>query len=325
MKQRAPTASANRVADRPNWLRRTLRDHGRALADAWTRLRRHWFGTLLTGLVIGITLALPAALDASIAGLDTAGQSWEDAYQASLFLKDTVTTAQGQQLATEIGHRRGVATSRYISRDQALAEFRSHSGYGEALDLLPENPLPAVIVVAPARSLPRADANALVDALAKLPEVETARLDQHWLDRLYTVLEFVQATVVVLAVLLALAVILVIGNTARLDVEHRREEILVLKHVGATDTFIRRPFLYIALAYGTIGSLSALILIYAALYALSEPLLALFNLNLSSSGIGGLPEQTFVLVLAAGPVLCVVTSYLTVSQQLLRLDPLHHR
>ena len=316
--------AARRVADRPGWLTRTARDHRRALRDAWQRLLQQPFGTLLTGLVIGITLSLPAALDAVIAGLDTAGYSWEGAYQASLFLKDSVSTEQGQKLAADIGHKPGIASSRYVSRDAALAEFRAHSDYGEALDLLQDNPLPAVIVVTPERHQSRDQAAALLNSLAKLPEVDQARLDQQWLDRLYAILGFVQQLVLGLAVALALTVVVVIANTVRLDVERRREEILVLKQVGATDAYIRRPFLYTGLAYGLLGALLALVLVSIALGIVAAPLRQLFKLNLDSGWLAGLPPRTPLLLLIAGPLLGWLTSHGTVSWRLIRLEPIKH-
>lgn len=311
-------ASASRVAERPNWFTRTAREHRRAIADAFHRLLAQPFGTLLTGLVIGITLALPGALDAAVASLDTAGYSWEGAYQASLFLKDSVSESRGEQLAADIGRRPGVAKARYVSRAAALEEFRSHSGYGEALDLLQDNPLPAVIIVTPERRQSRDQANLLLQTLARLPDVDQARLDQQWLDRLYAILGFVEHLVWLIGCALALTVVVVVANTVRLDIERRREEIQVLKQVGATHAYIRRPFLYTSLVYGLVGGLVACGLVLLALDTLAEPLRTLFNLNL---GDGGLPTRTLWLLLGGGPVLAVVTSQLTVSRRLAALDP----
>jgi len=313
--------SAKRVADQPNWLVRTLQDHRRAIADAGRRLRAHFFGTLLTAFVIGVTLALPAALDGVVRSFGTIGYSWEGAYQASLFLRKSVDPARGQQLAVEIAQKPGVVSAHYISREQALAEFKAHSNYGSALDLLADNPLPAVIAVTPDRKLPRDEVNALLAGLAKLPEVDMAKLDQKWLDRLYSLLAFVQRVVGVIAGLLAVSVILVIANTIRLDIENRREEILVLKQVGATSAFIRRPLLYLGFCYGLLGSLVAVGLVSAGMQLLTAPALQLIGLGSLPGGMIGLDRRELAAIFAVGIALGWATTFLTVGRQLRRIEP----
>jgi len=313
--------SAKRIADQPNWLARGVQDHRRALRDALRRLRGHPLGTLLTAFVIGVTLALPAALNAVVRSFSTVGYSWEGAYQASLFLKPSVDEAHGEQLAADIGHRPGVVKSRYISRDQALAEFKAYSNYGAALDLLQDNPLPAVIVVTPDRHLSRDDANALLATLAKLPEVDEARLDQKWLDRLYAILDFVQQVVAVIAGLLALSVVVVIANTIRLDIESRREEILVLKQVGATNAFIRRPLVYVGIGYGVLGSLVAMLLVFGGLKLVTSPALALLGIQAGAGGAIVPSLRDVGLMMAVGVLLGWLTSVLTVARELRHIEP----
>jgi len=313
--------SARRVADQPAWWRRIAQDQRRALTDVWWRLRSRPFGTLFTAFVIGVVLALPAGLDALIRTFNVASYSWEGAYQASLFLKDAVSVERGRQLAQDIGAREGIEKSAYVSREQALAEFRAHSSYGEALDLLQNNPLPAVIVVTPDRHLSREHATALLTALTKLPEVDQAKLDQEWLDRLYAALDFVEHVIAAIAVLLGLAVVVVIGNTIRLDVESRRDEIMVMKQVGATDTFIRRPFLYTGLAYGLLGSACATILVTIGLALLTGPTLRLLGLDTSQSAAMLPSRHTLAALFGAGLALAWMTSYLTVTRQIRGIEP----
>jgi cell division transport system permease protein len=313
--------SAKRIADQPAWWRRIVQDQRRALADAWRRLRSQPFGTPFTAFVIGVVLALPAGLDALIRTFNVASYSWEGAYQASLFLKDSVSAERGRQLAADIGRREGIEKSAYISREQALAEFRAHSGYGEALDLLQSNPLPAVIVVTPDRRVSREHASELLDALSRLPEVDEAKLDQEWLDRLYALLDFIERVVAAIAVLLGLAVVVVIGNTIRLDVESRRDEIMVMKQVGATDAFIRRPFLYTGLAYGFLGSAFATLLVTLGLALLTAPMLRVLGLDAGHSAAMLPSRQTVATVFGAGLGLAWATSFLTVARQLRGIEP----
>jgi cell division transport system permease protein len=313
--------SAKRIADQPAWWRRIVQDQRRAFADAWRRLRSQPFGTPFTAFVIGVVLALPAGLDALIRTFNVASYSWEGAYQASLFLKDSVSAERGRQLAADIGRREGIEKSAYISREQALAEFRAHSGYGEALDLLQSNPLPAVIVVTPDRRVSHEQASELLNALSRLPEVDEAKLDQEWLDRLYALLDFIERVIAAIAVLLGLAVVVVIGNTIRLDVESRRDEIMVMKQVGATDAFIRRPFLYTGLAYGFLGSVFATLLVAFGLALLTAPTLRVLGLDASHSAAMLPSRQTVAMVFGAGLGLAWVTSFLTVTRQIRGIEP----
>ena len=247
------SASARPGAElRPNFLTRYLQAHVREVVFTLGRFYRNLSGALLTCFVIGITLALPAGLHCLVRNVDALGYSWETTLQASLFLKDSTTPEQGRELARRIKGRPGVADTAYLSREQSLEEFKALSGLGEALDLLDSNPLPAVITVTPVKGIERTALDALVVALGQQPEVEVAKLDRRWLERLYGVLALVERLVLVIAGVLSLAVIVIVGNTIRLDIEAKRAEIEVMKLIGATDAFIRRPFLYTGLWYGLV-------------------------------------------------------------------------
>ncbi len=314
-------SSAKAISDQPGWLTRLLQDHRRALIDAALRLRGHPFGTLLTAFVIGVTLALPAALNTVVHSFGAVGYSWEGAYQASLFLKSSVDEKRGEQLAADIEKKPGIVKSHYISREQALAEFKAHSNYGAALDLLQDNPLPAVIAVTPDRHMSRDDANSLLASLAKLPEVDEAKLDQKWLDRLYSILDFVRQVVGVIAGMLALSVVVVIANTIRLDIESRREEIIVLKQVGATDSFIRRPLLYIGVGYGLLGSVTATLLVIAGLQLLTAPALQVLGLESLSGDSMVLSGGALATMFGVGMLLGWATTFWTVSREIRHIEP----
>lgn len=314
-------SSARRVSTAPTAGSRWLLDHTRAISATLDALKRRPFGTLLTALVIGITLALPAGLHAVLGGLDAASSGLKGSLRASLFLKDSLDEAAGRQLRAGIAGKRGVAEAAYISREAALAEFKAHSGFGEALDILSSNPLPAVIVVTPDAGLPKAQAQALLDELGTLPEVESARLDREWLERLYAILAVIERLVLLIAAALALAVLVVVGNTIRLDIAARREEILVLKLIGASDAFIRRPFLYTGLWYGLTGALLACLMVVAAGLSLAGPAQALSGLYGVGPGIRALSVDTVFSVFAAGAALGWLAALWTVSRHLGAIEP----
>jgi cell division transport system permease protein len=307
---------------RLGWLRRFLLEHARVLVATLGKLSREPLSTFLTAAVVGITLALPAGLHVLVQNISAISYSWEGALQASLFLEDEVTPERGRALVRELEKRQDVARASYISREQSLVEFRELSGFGEALDLLADiNPLPAVIVVTPQRNLPQERVQALMSALAALPEVEVAKLDQKWLERLFAILAIVERAVLIIAAMLALAVMVTVGNTIRLEIENRREEIIVMKLIGAPDSFIRRPFLYTGLWYGLGGGVLAWLLVQGAMYALAGPARRLAGLYESSYTLTGLTPGATLAVLAAGVALGVIGSAWTVGRHLGRYEP----
>lgn len=316
------SASARPGAElRPNFLSRYLQAHVREVVFTLGRFYRNLSGALLTCFVIGITLALPAGLHCLVRNVDALGYSWETTLQASLFLKDSTTPEQGRELAGRIKGRPGVADTAYLSREQSLEEFKSLSGLGQALDLLDSNPLPAVITVTPVKGIERSALDALVVALGQQPEVEVAKLDRRWLERLYGVLALIERLVLVIAGVLSLAVIVIVGNTIRLDIEAKRAEIEVMKLIGATDGFIRRPFLYTGLWYGLVGGAIAWLLVQGMVLALNGPASSLAGLYGSAFRLQGLPLDATAIMFGAGVLLGWLGAWWTVSRRLKEIEP----
>jgi cell division transport system permease protein len=302
--------------------RRWLLENARSLVATLGRLSREPLSTFLTAAVIGVTLALPAGLHVLVQNVSAISYSWEGALQASLFLEDEVSPERGRALMREIEKRQDVARVSYISREQSLVEFRELSGFGEALDLLADlNPLPAVIVVTPQRELPAPRVQALVDSLAALPEVEVAKLDLKWLERLRAILAVIERAVLIIAAVLALAVVVSVGNTIRLEIEARRDEIIVMKLIGAPNSFIRRPVLYTGLWYGLAGGALACALVQGAIFALTGPARRLAGLYESSYALVGLTAEATAIMLASGVALGVLGSAWTVGRHLGRYEP----
>lgn len=306
---------------RPNFLSRFVQGHAREMAFTLRRFYQNLSGALLTCLVIGITLALPAGLHTLVRNINAVSYSWETTLQASLFLKDSTTPEQAQALINKLKTRPGVADAIYISREQSLAEFKALSGFGAALDLLESNPLPAVITITPVKGVERPVIDGLVVELGQLPEVEMSKLDRQWLDRLYALLALVQRFVILFAGVLSLAVIVIVGNTIRLDIEAKRAEIVVMKLIGATDGFIRRPFLYTGLWYGLVGGAIAYGLVMAAVFSLSGPARELAGLYGSDYRLKGLPLDATAAMFLAGIVLGWIGAWWTVSRHLRDIEP----
>lgn len=309
------TTTGPRLATRA---RTGLLRHAQTLIYALGQLSQRPLAMAMTVAVIGISLALPTALSALLENARGVLPTLEGVAQVSLFLKHGVAEADARHLGQRLVTRPDVAGVDYISPQQALAEFRRHSGLGQALDVLHENPLPWVLVLRP-RSGGHADA--LVNELSALPEVDAAQVDAQWVARLHALVVVGQRAVTVLGALLATGVLLVVGNTIRLTVEARRDEIIIMKLLGATDTFIRRPFLYTGFWYGLLGGVAALLLAAAALLALRGPVGELASLYQSDLTLSGVGIGTALLVLVGSALLGLLGSVLAVGRHLDAIEP----
>lgn len=286
------------------------------------RLVRSPFASLMTTAVIGIALALPTGLHVLLDNLQRASGDLNDSTQISLFLKPNIDEDRALALADRLRQRADIATAQYISPDQALAEFQSQSGFGDVLEHLSQNPLPGVLVLQPGLKdkAPAAVAR-IVAGLKQLPEVDVAQLDMQWLQRLYAILATVQRGVMIIAILLGVAVLLIVGNTIRLAIENRRDEIVITKLIGATNAFIRRPFLYYGIWYGLFGGLLALVLVDASILLLQEPVGRLTGLYGSDFHLGLLSPGLSGTVLGGGILLGLVGAWIAVGRHLSQIEP----
>lgn len=292
------------------------------LVSSLGQLWRTPLATLMTAAVIGIALALPAGLHVLLQNVQRLSTGWEGTAQMSLFLKQGVSEKRIQSLAKKLRGWEGVADVRYISRKQALAEFRELSGFGGALDSLDENPLPAVLVLRPtAEAAQPAQMELLLGRVQQLTSVDLAQLDMEWVRRLSSIIELGKRGVLLLSGLLALAILLVVGNTIRLTILNRSQEIIVTKLIGATNAFIRRPFLYTGLWYGIMGAVVAWLLVSSFLGLLNDPVSRLSFLYNSQFSLGGLDLETVGILLGSGIVLGLAGSWLAVGKHLQAIEP----
>jgi len=254
--------------------------------------------------------------------VQTVLSGWDSAAQVSLFLHKNTKEKSALALAERLRQRPGIARVDYISAEQAMAEFRELSGFGDALKALDENPLPPVLVVHPAvRQQSPLQLQSLVEELRKNVDVDLAQLDMQWVKRLYGLMDIGRRGVWVLAGLLALAVLLVVGNTIRLAIQNRRDEIVITKLIGGTDAFIRRPFLYTGFWYGLLGGVIGFLLVEASLWVLSGPVNNLAGLYNSSFRLGGLDLVTLGSLLLGGLLLGLFGSWLAVGRHLRAIEP----
>jgi cell division transport system permease protein len=307
-------------SDFRRYLRAWLESHRASLLDSLRRLVRQPFGSFFTCLVMAVALSLPMGLSLLLGNLERLGGSWQKAAQISVFLKMDVSDDQGEKLRDEVAAIAGVAQADWISREQALQEFQQGSGLGEALKELPDNPLPGVILVTP-HEVDKNTLESLRNLLAEMPKVEQAQLDMVWVERLTAILRLGDRFVFGLSLLLIAALLLVIGNTIRLHIENRRSEIEVIKLVGGTDSYVRRPFLYMGALYGAGAGLLAWGLLAYGLDWLNGAVMRLAGLYGSDFALLGVPSADGLSLLLAALLLGYIGAWLAVARHLSELSP----
>ncbi len=316
----APAGGKKPESDFRRHLRAWLESHRASLLDSLRRLVRQPFGSFFTCLVMAVALSLPMGLSLLLGNLERLGGSWQKAAQISVFLKMDVGDAQGEKLRDEVASMPGVAQAEWISREQALQEFQQGSGLGQALRELPENPLPGVILVTP-HEVDKTTLEALRNRLAELPKAEQVQLDMVWVERLTAILRLGDRFVFGLSLLLIAALLLVIGNTIRLHIENRRNEIEVIKLVGGTDSYVRRPFLYMGALYGAGAGLLAWGLLAYGLDWLNGAVMRLAGLYGSDFALLGVPAEDGLSLLLAALLLGYIGAWLAVARHLSELSP----
>jgi len=300
------------------WLGR----HVQALLFAAGRLARAPFATAFTILVIAIALTLPASFGLLIASVRSVSGDFANAVDVTVYFKRDTALEKVQQLAASARAHKGVASVKVIPADQALAQFRKDSGFGEALEALNDNPLPHAMDVRPAAGATGpATLETLKGYLAAWPEVELVQVDTEWVLRLNAILDLLRRIVLGTAVLLGAGVIAVIGNTIRLEILNRRAEIEITKLVGGSNAFVRRPFLYTGVFYGALGAALAAVLVLTGCYLLAEPVALLAQSYGSDFRVATPTLAQLGLLLAAGAGLGLVGAFLSATRHLARIEP----
>ena len=297
-----------------------LSHHQRVSLSTLAELLGNPFTSLMTWLVIGIALGLPLILYVVLQNVSSISGDWGGKPRVVLYLTQEVTLEEGQALAMEIEQRDDIEETVFVSSARALQEFQRRSGFGDVLSTLDRNPLPHVIEVVPVNPDPFV-LGKLVSAWEVNMLVENVSVDLQWLERLFALLVFAERLVTALAIVLGLGVMLIMGNTIRLAIESRRQEIEVIKLVGGTDAFVRRPFLYLGFWYGLGGAVTAFFLLQTSLYFLSTPVEMLAQSYRDDFALQGLGFLGNLLLLVSGSILGIIGSVLAVSRHLADIEP----
>jgi len=296
--------------------------HLQALLGSLGRLARSPLSTILTLLVIALALALPTSLRLFVSNAQLATGNFANAVDVSVYLKTDVPLAKAQQLAQAAGQRADVAAVTVIPADKGLEDFRTYSGFGEALQALKENPLPHVLHVRPrAEDVSAAALESLRRYFSAWPEVELVQVDSEWVMRFNAILEVLRQLLLIAAALLGLGVLAVIGNTIRLEIQGRRAEIEVTKLVGGSNSYVRRPFLYTGVLYGVGGALLAWGIVAIAVAVLGDSVATLARLYGSRYVLRGPSRDDIGILLGAGAVLGWLGAWISAARHLRSIEP----
>ena len=278
--------------------------------------------SLMTIAVLGLSITLPSTLYILVKNTEKMSAGWEQAAEISLFLKDSTTPTQSKQLVTRLSTWPELESVVFIPADDALQEFKHLSGLGDALAYLAENPLPDVVLVRPAEAYAAPEnAQQLLDRLLEQREVEMGKLDIEWLKRLFAVLNIAHELVTIIGALLFISVVLIIGNTIRLNILAKRDEIIIMKLVGATDAFIHRPFLYTGFWYGLLGGMVAWVAVISILWWMDSSIQAFAALYQKEFQITGLSGEALLSMLGLSILLGLGGSMLSVQRHVREIEP----
>jgi cell division transport system permease protein len=296
--------------------------HLQAFLGSLGRLARAPFATFLTLLVIALALSLPAALKLFVSNAQAATGNFASAVDLSVYLKPDIPLAKAQQLSQAAQQRPDVAAVTLIPADKGLEDFRTYSGFGDALAALKENPLPHVLHVRPkAQASSAAALEALRNYFTAWPEVDLVQVDSEWVMRFNAILEVLRRVLVIAVVLFGIGVLAVIGNTIRLEIQGRRAEIEVTKLVGGSNAFVRRPFLYTGMLYGLGGALLAWGILALIVLLLRDSVATLARLYGSRYVLEGLALADVGTLLGAGVLLGWFGAWISAARHLQRIEP----
>jgi cell division transport system permease protein len=295
-----------------------LRQHQRAFAAAWRRMAQQPLISIFSVLVIGIALSLPTALFVALQNFNALAGRVNAEPQLSLYMSNSASPAETQQIETQIKTRSDVANYRFIPRDQALKEMKDSAGIADVLTALEKNPLPDAFIIRAKSSRPEA-LSTMREEMLKWPKVEHVQLDSAWAKKLASLNSLAQKMVFLLALILGVALVAITGNTIRLQILTQKEEIEVGKLIGATNTFIRRPYLYFGALQGLLGGLCALVIVFFSARWLGANLIELLQLYESDFHITPLSPRHGAIITGLAALLGWLGAYGSVGMYLRKI------
>jgi cell division transport system permease protein len=296
--------------------------HAHALFSSLGRLVATPFTSIMTIAVLAISIALASGFYIMVINVQQLTANLESSNQISLFLKDDITSENADALADRIRQNASVQTVKIISKEQALEEFQTYSGFGAAIDLLEKNPLPIVLQVLPKNTLQdKQELESLFKTAQQFNEVDYAQVDMQWVERLQSIIEVARCGTALFSFMIGIGILFIIGNTIRLELHNRRDEVMIAKLVGATNSFIQRPFLYTGFWIGFISGMSAWFINAILMLILRQPVEKLSGLYEGDLHLIFLDFTETLALLAISSLLGVFSSWAVLFFQLRHTRP----
>jgi len=273
----------------------------------------------MTVLVLGIAMFLPLGLYVTLSNLESLNLRQDEWSAVTVYFETGTEQSEVEQVADGVRQRLQPKAIDLISPEQGLREFQQASGFGESLEALQENPLPWVMQISPQSGETgkiEERVGVLTTYLQTIESIELIQFDHKWLQRLGRMMELGSAAVSMLILLFGLAVMVVVANTIRLDVASHAEEIEILALVGASNAFVRQPFLYTGFWYGLMGGLLSIFLLVLTMLYLGQPLALLLETYGTEYNLRGLDPATAALVLIGGGLLGWMGALVSVQRYL---------
>ncbi|MGH8553467.1 MAG: permease-like cell division protein FtsX, partial [Methylococcales bacterium] len=297
------------------------RSHAQGFISSLGRLIATPFSTLAAVLVVAVALTLPAAFYVLVDNVRLASSRFVDTNQITLFLKPEITDLKAATVAGRLLKIPEIVSVKLVTKNQALEEFKQYSGFSRAIEILEYNPLPATILVNPHATLNPLQLEKLSLEIEAIPEADFAQFDLQWVRRLQAMVALAQRGVEMVSLLLGIGVVFVVSNTIRLELRTREDEIVVSKLLGATDAFIRRPFLYSGLWYGFGGGIVAAILVTGVLFYFEGPIQQLSLLYESDYQLAYLGPFRVIALLTVSALLGIAGAWMVLLHQLQKMNP----
>lgn len=299
---------------------RHLNQHLGVLRYAVQRIFASPLAGILNILVIGIALSLPTGMYVLLKNVQGLVVELSATPQISLFLNLDSKTDDVSALRKQLNQHTAIDGVEFVGRNQALEQLKKSTGLSDVIEGLDKNPLPDALIIHP-KVRDAAELEKLREELAQLAHVEQAQLDSAWAYKLEAVLRFGRLAVLILASMLSLALIAITFNTIRLQILTQRDEIEVAKLIGATNGFIRRPFLYFGALQGLLGGIAAWLIITLSLYFLNQPLAKLSQLYASNFTLQSLSMEDSLSLLLFSLYLGWLGAWLSVARHLSQIEP----
>jgi len=299
-----------------------IKEHIRSLFFSLGSLYRARAATVFTLILLAMALTLPTSLYVLLQNAKTATADWHQGKQIQLFLKQ-ISQNEVDSVVSKLKIRLDISKVHYISPDEGLKDLEKQTGFSDALYQLGDNPLPGVIEIQPSMRIQTMNQlQKLQAALDSLPQVESSSIDQEWITRLQNFMNLVNQFIHILFIVFGLGIIFTVAHTMSVTVQDRRKEIQVFKLIGATNPFIRRPFLYTGLLYGLLSALLAWFFVSIILLNLKTPMRELINLYdpSTSFSLKSLSLREFGMLILGNSMLGLFSSWYAVQREIAEID-----